>query len=86
MGKATIKAETRDEILQKVRNGTSVRDAAERYGVSTKTIYKWLNQKADGGKSEILELSRLKRENEALFQILGRMTYQRNLQERGKKS
>ncbi|MFN8392987.1 MAG: helix-turn-helix domain-containing protein [Bdellovibrionota bacterium] len=59
---ASVKKEIRDELLKKVREGMSVKDAAERYGVSTASIYNWLGRKADGGKSEILELSRLKRE------------------------
>ena len=82
----TVKKEIRDELLKKVREGMSVKDAAERYGVSTASIYNWLGRKADGGKSEILELSRLKRENEALYQLVGRLTYQQNLHSPGKKS
>ena len=80
-----VKKEIRDEVLKKVREGMSVKDAAERYGVSTASIYNWLGRKADG-KSEILELSRLKRENEALYQLVGRLTYQQNLHTPGKKS
>jgi len=80
-----IKKEIRDELLKKVRDGMSVRDAAERYGVSTGSIYNWLGRKADG-KSEILEVSRLKRENEALYQLVGRLTYQQRLHAPGKKS
>lgn len=80
-----IKKELREELLKKVREGMSVKEAAERYGVSTASIYKWLGRKADG-KSDILELSRLKRENEALFQLVGRLTYQQNLHTPGKKS
>lgn len=86
MSKAqSVKKEIRDEVLRKVREGMSVKDAAERYGISTASIYNWLGRKADG-KSEILELSRLKRENEALYQLVGRLTYQQNLHTPGKKS
>lgn len=81
----SVKKEIRDELLKKVREGMSVKDAADRYGVSTASIYNWLGRKADG-KSEILELSRLKRENEALYQLVGRLTYQQNLHTPGKKS
>ena len=80
-----VKKEIREELLKKVREGMSVKDAAERYGVSTASIYNWLGRKADG-KSEILELSRLKRENEALYQLVGRLTYQQNSHAPGKKS
>ncbi len=47
--------------------------------------YNWLGRKVDG-KSEILELSPLKRENEALYQLVGRLTYQQNLHTPGEKS
>lgn len=87
MGKAQrIRKEVREEILAKVRNGMSVRDAAEQHGISTTAIYHWMSARAEGGKSELLELSRLKRENEALYQIVGRMTYLQNIQNLGKKS
>ena len=87
MGKTSaVRKEVREEILQKVRNGMSVRETAEQHGVSTTAIYHWMRDRAGGEKSDLLELSRLKRENEALSQIVGRMTYLQNIQNLGKKS
>lgn len=49
--------------------------AAEEFGLSRNTIYGWVspgrNSKADPG---IMELSRLRRENAELKQIIGGMT------------
>ena len=52
-----------------------MKEEAERYGVSTASIYNWRDRTVDGGKSERLELSRLKHEKEALYQLVGRLTY-----------
>ena len=42
----SVKKEVRDELLKKVREGISVKEAAERYGVRTASIYNWLGHKA----------------------------------------
>ena len=79
-----IRVEIKQEILKSVKEGTTVREASERYGVSTKAIYRWLNLGA-AKSSETLELSRLKRENEALKSILGDLVYQQELKKRSSK-
>ena len=38
-----IPAEIKDEILEKVKNGMTIKDAARQYALSTKTIYTWLS-------------------------------------------
>jgi len=37
-----IPLEIKQEILQKVKEGLSASDVAIQYGISTKTVYKWL--------------------------------------------
>jgi transposase-like protein len=68
------------EILTKVRDeGMSVSLAAATYSVSGKTIYNWLRVGVvDGSKNLILELNRLRKENEQLYKLLGRATAELN--------
>lgn len=72
--------ETKQTIVKKIRDeGMSVRVASEQYHVSTKTIYHWLRDGiTDGSKSLVLELNRLKKENEQLYRLLGRATAELN--------
>ena len=77
-----IPLETKNEILEKVKNGITVNDAAKQYAVSTKTIYTWLSNQARPEIS-ILEYNRLKKENEELKRIIGIITLEL---ERGKKN
>ncbi len=77
-----IPKETRDEILSKVKQGEfSVRQLAEQYGISDKSIYAWIRQRATPEIS-LVEVNRLKRENEELKRIIGIITLDL---ERGKK-
>jgi transposase-like protein len=70
---AGISKEVKDEILSKIKSGAKVFDVSKDYGVSTKTIYYWLRGKADSGAS-VMEVKKLKRENEELKAIVGALT------------
>ncbi len=66
--KATIVAKIRDE-------GVSATDASAQYGITTKSIYRWLREGVvDGNKNLILENNRLKKELEQAYRILGKLT------------
>lgn len=70
-----ISKEVKDEILGKVKNGESVVSLAGKYGVSDKTIYRWLK----GGvvnQVSFVEYSRLKKENQQLKEIIGVLTFE----------
>lgn len=66
----------RAEIVSKIRNdGMSVSEASATYGISSKSIYYWLREGVvDGNRNLILELNRLRKENEQLYKLLGRAT------------
>lgn len=67
--------ELKDEIIDKIKNtGLEVRQAEKIYGVSTKTIYRWLKELQDPKDGKTLEISRLRREKEELLQIIGELT------------
>lgn len=69
-----ISAEIKQEIIKEIRDeGKRVVDVAATHDVSTKTIYTWLRDGV-GGDTSALEIARLKRENEQLYGILGKVT------------
>ena len=70
-----IKLEIKENILSKVKEGLSVSDASRQFGVATKTIYGWLGKIA-AGEPSTLELARLKKENQELYALVGRITAQ----------
>jgi len=71
-----VSAETKREILRKLReDNASVSDVSTSSGVSTQTIYRWLQEKVgDGNQNLILENKRLKKEVEQLYAMLGKAT------------
>jgi transposase-like protein len=71
-----VSAKTKETIIQKIRHeGMTVSDAAQTYKASPKSIYRWLREGVvDGDRNLILELNRLKKENEQLYKLLGRAT------------
>ncbi len=61
----------KSEIIKRVSDkGERVPDLAREYGVVPKTIYNLLKNKANQHQA-VLELAKLKRENEALINIIG---------------
>ena len=69
-----IAKEVKEQVLDKIKNGgVSVAQAATDAGISTKTIYTWLSQKTVG-QPGLIELARLKRENQSLYTLVGQLT------------
>jgi len=68
--------EIRSEVLTKIRQGKKVSEVAQEHGINGMTIRTWLERDTEVGASQSLELSRLKRENEALLRIIGQLTYE----------
>lgn len=77
-----ISKETKDAILTAVKGGTSVTDAGTEYGVSTKTIYRWLSAEARGTGVRSLELNRLRKENAELKEIVALLSLDKSRAEK----
>lgn len=73
MFRAPINKEIKEKILAKVKNGEKVPELATQYGVAPNTVYGWLSDRA-ASEPGTLELSRLKRENQDLYWLLGKVT------------
>lgn len=72
-----VPKEIRDEILRRLKEGESAVKLSAEYGISDKTIYHW-TVKSTRKINPILELSRLKRENKALYETIGFLTVLRS--------
>lgn len=69
-----ISKELKEQILSRIKNdGISVTQASKDHGVSTKTIYNWLNQRLDKTPS-YREFAHLKKQNQDLLVIIGQLT------------
>lgn len=77
--------EVKEEVLGKIRNGQRVSEVAKVHGISEMTIRSWLERDTDVGAAQILEMSRLRRENEALLRLVGQLTYESELQKKNKR-
>ena len=81
-GKYKVSPEVKAQILKRIKEeGVSVTQAAQEHGLSTQTIYGWIAKGVTAPPS-IVELSRLKRENQTLHEIIGRLTVKLSLAEK----
>lgn len=77
-----ISKDVKDQILARIREGNdSIVNIAKQHGVRVNTVYGWLKKRMEAG-NPILEISRLKKENTRLKEIIGKIMYEL---ERGKK-
>ena len=71
-----VSADVKKQILERLRNdGIPVAQLAQEHGLSSRTIYGWLSKGATSAPTW-LELNKLKRENQALKELIGRITYE----------
>jgi transposase-like protein len=70
-----VSADVKRQILDRVKEGSkSIAEIAEEHGVSNRTIYGWLSKGATASPTWI-EVNKLKRENSALKELIGKLTY-----------
>lgn len=72
--KHIVPKDVKQQILERVKHGDKpVTEIAQEHGLSTKTIYNWLSK---GAKAQPTwrELTKLKKENRVLHEIIGKLT------------
>lgn len=75
----SLNQQQKEEVISRVKNkGERVSDLAKEYGVSAKAIYGYLARSSQGSVS-LLEISKLKREKEALLKIVGQLIVDQKL-------
>ena len=79
MSKSSVPADVKRQILDRIKEGgASITQIAQEHGLSDKTIYRWLSKGATSAPSW-LELNKLKKENAALKELLGRVMLETEL-------
>jgi transposase-like protein len=78
-----IPKEIKDEIVSKVKKGEKVKDLAEQYGVSDKTVYSWLRVDSGENVVSLVKYNKLKKENQELKRLIGELSLNLSL---GKKN
>lgn len=78
-GKPVVSADVKKQILERIKNdGIPISQIAQEHGLGTRTIYAWLSKGATSSPSW-LEVNKLKRENAALKELLGRFMLETEL-------
>ncbi|MDZ4787010.1 MAG: helix-turn-helix domain-containing protein [bacterium] len=71
------------EVLEKVKSGKSVQAVAEEYGIKAKAIYDIKRRNSECKEATELELNKVKKERDILYEIIGKLVYEGH---KGKKS
>jgi transposase len=80
-----ISKEIKDQILNRIKNdGITAVKAATDAGISVKTVYNWMST-GIAKDCNILEITKLKKENQFLMQLIAKLTVE-NEKQKGKKS
>ena len=75
-GKPVVSADVKQQILKRMKeDGVPVLQLAQEHGISDKTIYGWVS-KGLTGQPSLMEVSKLKRENHALRELLGKVLFE----------
>lgn len=82
MSMSPVTKEVKEQIIKRIKDdGIPVSQAASEHGVHYKTVYGWLAKGVTAPPS-LLEISRLKRENQTLHEIIGRLTVKLSVAEK----
>ncbi|HCJ66332.1 MAG TPA: hypothetical protein DHV62_03160 [Elusimicrobia bacterium] len=81
-GHPSVSKEVKEQILKRIKEeGVPVIQAAQEHGLKPRTIYQWIS-KGVVDRPSILEIARLKRENQALKELLGQIALEMNLEKK----
>ncbi len=70
-----IRPDVKAQILKRLKeDGVPVATLAEEHGISTKTIYNWLSRGTVNNQPSLLAYAKLKKENQALKELVGNLT------------
>ena len=65
----------REEVLRRVKeDGVTVPKAATDAGIASGTVYAWLSKESKTTNCDLIALNKLRRENEGLYEIIGKLT------------
>ena len=79
MSKSLISREVKGQILKRVKDdGIPISQLAQEHGITPRTIYQWIARSVTAPPS-VLEIGKLKRENQALKEMLGELTMELSL-------
>lgn len=79
MPKSPVSREVKAQILKRIKDeGLPVAQVAEEHGITPRIIYQWIKRQVVAPPS-ILEVARLKRENQALKELIGEITIELHL-------
>jgi len=79
MPKSPVSKEVKAQILKRIKDeGMPVAQVAEEHGITPRIIYQWIKRQVVAPPS-ILEVARLKRENQALKELIGEITIELHL-------
>jgi len=70
-----IRPDVRAQILKRLKEeGIPVAKLAEEHGISPRTIYGWLSKGVVNNQPSLLAYAKLKKENQALKELVGNLT------------
>jgi len=73
-GQPRVSKEVKEQILKRIKEeGVPVAQAASEHGLKPKVIYNWISRGVTAPPS-ILEIAKLKRENQVLKELIGQAT------------
>jgi len=79
-----IPKEIKEQVLSRVKNdGVSALQVAKNAGISSTVVYAWLKKESAKTDCNIIEFNRLKKQNEGLYQIIGKLTVEIDKQKKG---
>lgn len=81
-GQPSVSKDVKEQILKRIKeDGLPVAQVAEEHGLKPRVIYQWIKRQVIAPPS-ILEVARLKRENQALKELIGEITMELRLEKK----